>query len=154
MREQRHGRPWTPAEDDFLRAHYGPQSAEPMRRRGIALALGRTVDAVQNRAHDLKLTRPYATRGDLTVRQRQVLRLIVSHLLEVGRPPTFRWLMDKLDIGSPNGMVCHFEALAKKGFIEVDHFEAHGVRLVGAKLALDFDDSEAGRRLEAALGGT
>jgi hypothetical protein len=156
MREltSRHGKPWAPAEDDFLRLHYGPQSAEPLPRRRIALALGRTVDAVQNQAHHLNLTRHYAKSGGLTARQRQVLRLIVSHLLEVGRPPTFRWLMERLDIGSPNGMMCHFEALAKKGYIEVDHFEAHGVRLVGAKLTLAYHDDEQGRRLREALEGT
>jgi repressor LexA len=34
-------------------------------------------------------------------------------------------------ITSPNGVICHLRALAKKGLIEHDRLKSRGIRLVG-----------------------
>lgn len=93
-----------------------------------------------------------AMKDGLTAAQREVLLLIVRRIVENGRPPTFRWLMEQTGILSPNGMRWHLDALTRKGVIERDFTRPCGVRLVGCTLRLDCDDSPAGLRLRRLLG--
>lgn len=53
----------------------------------------------------------------LTDRQREVYRCILECFAVTGTAPTIRDLCIDLDISSPNGVVCHLEALAAKGWI-------------------------------------
>ncbi len=71
----------------------------------------------------------------LTDKQRKVYDFIKTHIEDNGWPPTVRETMKHMGIKSPNGVVCHFKALEKKGVIEFG--EAHMsrcVRLVGYRL--------------------
>ena len=88
----------------------------------------------------------------LTDRQREILRFLAGRAL-AGLPPTVREIGIAFGIGSPNGVRCHLRALAARGLIGVDFARARAVRLVGAVLRLDYEDSEAGRRLREALDG-
>ncbi len=42
-------------------------------------------------------------------------------------------------------------ALSKKGYIVVDTLHARGIRLVGCKVQIRYDDTDEGRRLRDAL---
>lgn len=68
-------------------------------------------------------------RQPLTDRQRQVYEAIVRHFSEHGGAPTVRELMPVVGTDSPNGVVCHLKALAKKGWIRKNYFEARNIRL-------------------------
>ena len=57
-----------------------------------------------------------ATR-DLTDRQRQILRHLVLAYAEHGRPASIREVMRAAGVTSPNGAVCHLDALIKKGYL-------------------------------------
>lgn len=87
----------------------------------------------------------------LTPRQVEVVRLIAAHLRERGRPPTMRWLADRLGVRFPNGVRCHLWALQKLGVVRVQHGTA-GVCLCGLGLRLECDGTPAGRRLAGLLG--
>jgi len=87
-----------------------------------------------------------------TARQAEVLRAIAAHQEENGRPPTIRELMTALGIKSTNGLVCHLRPLARRGLIEYGSNTSRGIRLVGARLVLRFEEGEAGDRLREALG--
>jgi len=54
----------------------------------------------------------------LTPHQQRVLDTIRAYWQRECRPPSIRDLCIALDIASPNGVVCHLLALAKKGAIE------------------------------------
>lgn len=54
----------------------------------------------------------------LTRRQFAVLSAIVRHIRDHGQAPTVRELCAVLGISSPNGVVCHLAALARKGHID------------------------------------
>ncbi len=71
----------------------------------------------------------------LTKRQQKVYDFIKTHIEKHGWPPTVRETMIHTGITSPNGVMCHFKALKKKGVIEFG--EAHMsrcIRLVGYRL--------------------
>ena len=70
----------------------------------------------------------------LTDHQRQSLEHIRNHLGVHGRPPTVREVADAFAFQSPNGVRCHLEALARKGYIERDAFTSRGIRLNPAAL--------------------
>ena len=53
----------------------------------------------------------------LTPRQRQIYEILIASVCASGRQPTYRELMDRLGIKSPNGIACHFRALEAKGLI-------------------------------------
>lgn len=67
-----------------------------------------------------------ATRGVLTARQLDMLRVIVRHWGECGNAPTIREIAAEMGISSPNGVTCHLKALQKKGWIEWNHVERGG----------------------------
>lgn len=54
----------------------------------------------------------------LTDRQQEVLDFIRSFVATHGYPPTRREIGEGLAIRSPNGVMCHLEALRKKGAID------------------------------------
>jgi SOS-response transcriptional repressor LexA len=72
-------------------------------------------------------------RGDLTDRQRQVYEFI-KDCLEAGAPPTIREVMHHLECTSSNGVLCHFKALERKGYIVRDEMKSRGIRLTGKTL--------------------
>jgi repressor LexA len=53
----------------------------------------------------------------LTERQREVYNFIVEHVRRQGYSPTVRDIGHALGIRSPNGVICHLDALAEKGRI-------------------------------------
>ena len=53
----------------------------------------------------------------LTDRQWEVVNALVELTCRLGMPPTVRELAAALDISSPNGMMCHINALVDKGFL-------------------------------------
>ena len=53
----------------------------------------------------------------LTPRQRKIFEYIRKHITKCGYGPTVREIADEFDIVSPNGVVCHLDALVNKGFI-------------------------------------
>ena len=67
----------------------------------------------------------------LTERQQAVLDAIRVHIAEYGRPPTLRWLGERLGIASTNGVNDHLKALERKGFLLRDPGIACGIHLVG-----------------------
>ena len=54
---------------------------------------------------------------ELTKRQKEVYKFIREQIVKRGYGPTVREIGDKFKIKSPNGVVCHLNALEKKGFI-------------------------------------
>lgn len=62
---------------------------------------------------------PKAETPDLTVRQRDVLSLVLREWSQ-GCPPTLRLIGQGLAITSPNGVLCHVIALRKKGYLRSD----------------------------------
>jgi LexA DNA binding domain len=70
----------------------------------------------------------------LTDRQQQILDHIREHLRRHCRPPTVPEIAVALDFPSPNGVTCHLEALARKGWIEKDMAASRGIRLTTAAL--------------------
>jgi repressor LexA len=53
----------------------------------------------------------------LTERQEEILRFIAMHIDINGFQPSFREMMDRFKIRSPNGITAHLRALEKKGVI-------------------------------------
>jgi repressor LexA len=53
-----------------------------------------------------------------TARQLEVLSKIDEHVRDFRYPPTIRWLMEQLGIGSTNALRDHLNALIRKGLLE------------------------------------
>lgn len=105
-----------------------------------------------NAAKKLRVvTAPVARNMPLTPRQRAILRYLHWHVRTHGMPPTVRDVMTAFQIRSPNGAVYHLNALIGRGLIEVSRTTARGIRLVGARLTLEFTPDEAVERLRRAL---
>lgn len=59
-------------------------------------------------------------RQTLTDKQREIYCFIIRYWGEnYGTYPTIRTVAKQFGISSPNGVVCHYKALAKKGYIEL-----------------------------------
>lgn len=67
---------------------------------------------------------------ELTERQSRVYEAIKSHIKQHGYAPTVRELMRTLEIKSPNGVVCHLDALKKKGWINGTPHKSRAITLV------------------------
>lgn len=67
----------------------------------------------------------------LTTRQQAVLSFIRNHIEQRGVAPTVREIADAFGIGSTNGVMCHLNALEKKGYIERGQGTARHIRIVG-----------------------
>ena len=70
----------------------------------------------------------------LTKRQQQIFDIIKNHIEERGWPPTIREIGSATGIRSPNGVVCHINALEKKGRIETEEKTARCIKLSGYRL--------------------
>lgn len=55
--------------------------------------------------------------AELTARQKKIFNFIRRHIEKSGYGPTVREIAEAFDIASPNGVVCHLDALVQKGFI-------------------------------------
>lgn len=93
--------------------------------------------------------------GDLTDRQRDILRWIAAEVLGKGRFPPLRDIGRRFGIASLNGVSCHLDSLAAKGYLvrNARAFSPCAWCLAGARLRLGYDDTEQGRRLREALEG-
>ena len=66
----------------------------------------------------------------LTDRQLAVLDFIEATASKRGYPPTVREIGSHFDIASPNGVMCHLQALEKKGWIARERNRSRAIRLV------------------------
>jgi len=73
----------------------------------------------------------------LTKRQAEILAFIRENIVAEQRMPSFREMMLKFGIKSPNGIKCHLFALVKKKRITVDFDMARGIKLTGVRVVLE-----------------
>src|SRR5258708_33538717 len=66
----------------------------------------------------------------LTERQREIYDFIRSKIETRGYGPTVREIGQGFGIKSPNGVMCHLQALEKKGLIKREGFSARAIMLV------------------------
>jgi repressor LexA len=64
----------------------------------------------------------------LTDRQREVLDFIKANIGLYG--PTVREIAAALSISSPNGVVCHLDALERKGYIRRESHKARAIEVI------------------------
>ena len=77
--------------------------------------------------------RNFDSKGEaMTERQESILRFILEVVLNEGYQPSYREIMDRFDIKSPNGVACHIRALKKKGYLG----ESRGSRAIDLTEAL------------------
>jgi len=69
----------------------------------------------------------------LTERQREIYEFIKDKIETRGYGPTVRDIGDAFQIQSPNGVMCHLNALVKKGLIMRDPRRARAIQLVDHK---------------------
>jgi repressor LexA len=74
-----------------------------------------------------------ANLSTLTVKQREIYEFIKEHIEKHGYPPTVRDIGKAFEIESPNGVMCHLNALVKKGAIVRKGQSARAIRLVDHK---------------------
>ena len=65
----------------------------------------------------------------LTVQQRKIFELILSHIEEFGNPPTIREIAERMNFKSPNGVVGHLKALERKGLITRSSNKSRAIQL-------------------------
>ena len=75
--------------------------------------------------------------NNLTPIQQWVLDYYSDHFVEHWRMPSLREAMEALGYKSLNSVMCHLQALEKRGWIEIDGSTARGVRLVGYRITLE-----------------
>jgi repressor LexA len=68
--------------------------------------------------------------GALTPRQREIYDFIREKIEKRGYPPTVREIGENFEIKSPNGVMCHLNALVKKGLIHRAEQSARAIQLV------------------------
>jgi repressor LexA len=69
--------------------------------------------------------------SQLTERQKQIYEFIRSKIETRGYGPTVREIGNAFEIQSPNGVMCHLNALVKKGLISREERMARAIQLVG-----------------------
>jgi repressor LexA len=69
--------------------------------------------------------------SSLTDRQREIYEFIRDKIENRGYGPTVREIGQAFDIKSPNGVMCHLNALVKKGLITRQDRSARAIQLVG-----------------------
>lgn len=79
--------------------------------------------------HELQPPKPRLSRP-LTDRQSEVLAFLRERIERFGQSPTIREIGDRFGWPSTNSVICHLDALEKRGIIHRDPFEARGIRLV------------------------
>ena len=65
----------------------------------------------------------------LTPRQSEIYLFLEQQVMK-GLPPTIREIGTEFGITSPNGVMCHLEAIEKKGFIRRDKHLSRAIELV------------------------
>lgn len=55
--------------------------------------------------------------GPLTARQREIFLFIWDHTCREGFQPSYRDVMEHFGITSPNGVLVHIRAMARKGWV-------------------------------------
>jgi SOS-response transcriptional repressor LexA len=69
---------------------------------------------------------------ELTPRQAEILEFIRDSIARNHYAPTIREIMAHVGLATPNGVVCHLKALAKKGCIELpDDRSSRSIRVAG-----------------------
>jgi repressor LexA len=81
------------------------------------------------------------TKPALTLKQKAIYEFIKDKIVNRGYGPTVREIGDEFGIKSPNGVMGHYKALEKKGWIEREAGLSRGITLTeginrGAKLPL------------------
>src|SRR6516164_5645311 len=71
-----------------------------------------------------------ADSSQLTERQREIYEFIRQKIESRGYGPTVREIGEAFDITSPNGVMCHLNALVKKGLIIRHKKHARAIQLV------------------------
>jgi repressor LexA len=71
-----------------------------------------------------------ANQNTLTSRQREIYDFIRDKIESRGYPPTVREIGEAFKIQSPNGVMCHLNALVKKGLILREAQSARAIQLV------------------------
>jgi len=71
----------------------------------------------------------------LTDRQQSVYDFIRDKIVNRGYGPTVREIGEKMDISSPNGVMCHLKALEKKGMIRRDANKSRAIELTESPAA-------------------
>jgi repressor LexA len=66
----------------------------------------------------------------LTDRQAGIFFYLFQFTLQNGYQPSIRELCDEFTINSPNGMMVHLKALARKGWISLSGGESRAVRFL------------------------
>ena len=74
-----------------------------------------------------------ANPGSLTPRQKEIYDFIRAKMEKRGYPPTVREIGVAFEIKSPNGVMCHLNALVKKGLITREAQSARAIQLVDYK---------------------
>jgi len=72
-----------------------------------------------------------AERPKLTERQQEVYDFIEEKIQERGYGPTVREIGQRFDIKSPNGVMCHLQALVKKGLIRREPNMSRAISVLG-----------------------
>jgi len=67
----------------------------------------------------------------LTAKQQKIFDFIASHIENQGYPPTIRDICRAFDIKSPNGVMCHLNALKAKGKINRNEKLSRGITIDG-----------------------
>ena len=67
-------------------------------------------------------------RPPLTERQQAIYDHIVQHCRSRGYATTIRELCEHFDIRSPNGVMCHLQALRAKGYVTWNKYHARTIR--------------------------
>jgi repressor LexA len=76
-----------------------------------------------------------ANHSSLTSRQKEIYDFIRDKMEKRGYPPTVREIGVAFAIKSPNGVMCHLNALVKKGLIQREAQSARAIQLVDYKPA-------------------
>lgn len=69
----------------------------------------------------------------LTKRQREIYEYIVRTIETTGRQPTIREMAMQFNITSPNGIMCHLQALERKGWVRRTNSGHAGLILLKTK---------------------
>lgn len=81
------------------------------------------------------------TDNQLTDRQQEIYDYIRREIYS-GRPPTVRDVGKHFRISSPNGVMCHLDALEKKGLIIRDRLKARGITLMEDTVTMPLSELE------------
>lgn len=66
----------------------------------------------------------------LTKKQMRVLQFIARYIAEKKYPPAIRDIQSFMSISSPNGVICHLNALVRKGWIRREPLTSRGIVII------------------------